>query len=383
MISRNILFFISSLNIGGAELHVLDLCRYLDGHGIRASVCILGQGGELAGRFEATGVTVYELGIGSLRDLVRPSIRKRIRGILSSARPDILHAHMFHAEIAAAVASVMSGVPLVVTRHSAGLEFNGPRRVLAALAGRRTRRVIAVSDEAAQEAARIGAAKDSIVVIPNGVDTSRFRPMEPALRYSEKARLVSENFPAGAGSECVLIGSLSGLKPVKDFPTLLKAFSGLLSSGGHDARLIVAGEGQSREELEGLVSSLGIGRSVSFPGHTDRPEEYLPLFDIFVLPSRSEGVPLALLEAMSCGVACVASRVGGMPGVLGDCGITFEPGDLKGLTEIMVRLAADTPARADIGRRARVRVMEFYSLELWGSRTNEVYEQLAGLRGKR
>jgi len=381
MMPLNILFFVSSLKIGGAELHVLNLCRYLTGRGVRASVCTLGREEALADRFEETGVAVYGLGLESLRDLARRSVRKRMKEMLSAVGPDVLHAHMFHAEVAAALASFLYGVPLVVTRHSAGLEFNGSRRIMAAVTGRRARRVIAVSEEAAGEAARTGAAGDSIIVIPNGVDTSRFRPMEPALRESEKARLLAENFTAGAGPGCLLIGSVSGLKPVKDLPTLLRAFSGLLPSGDHDARLIIVGEGRSRGELERLVSDLGVERHVSIPGHTDRPEEYLPLFDIFVLPSLSEGVPMALLEAMSCGVACVASRAGGMPGILGDCGITFESGDLNGLREILARLASDTPLRADMGRRARIRAMEFYGLELWGSRTVEVYEQLALRRG--
>ncbi len=376
MRSLNILFFVSSLRTGGAELHVLNLCRYLTGRGMRASVCTLDPGGNLRARFEELGVPVHDLTIGSLTDLARPKVRKLVDGIVDAAGPDILHAHMYHAEIAAALAASRSRVPLVVTRHSCGLEFNGFRKIPASIAGRWTRSVIAVSEEAAAEAVRLGASPSHVVTIPNGVDTSRFRPLEPALRESERSRLLEEHFPSGGSAECVLVGSVSGLKPVKNFPMLVTAFSRL-----EGAKLLIAGEGPSREELERLVSKYGLEGVVSLPGHSDMPEEYLPLFDLFVLPSRTEGVPMALLEAMSCGLACAASRVGGIPDLLGDCGITFDPGDPEGLSVLLGRLVSDPAMRADLGRRARIRAMEYFDIEIWGNRTVEVYEKSTGGNG--
>ena len=386
MISRNILFFVSSLEVGGAELHVLNLCGYLSGHGMNAAVCSLRNDGALKARFEELGIPVHELPIGSLADLVKPPVRMRIREILAAADPDILHAHLYHAEIVAAAASSMSGVPLVVTRHSSGLEFNGLRRIVAAIAGRRTQRVITVSKEAAKEALKIGADGDSVVTIPNGVDTSRFRPLESDLRGSEREGFIREQFPADCDPGCFLIGSVSGLKPVKNLSMLVEAFAAFESSpavGLEGARLIIVGEGPSREELERLVEGLGLERKVSFPGFSDRPEEYFPLFDAFVLPSLSEGVPMALLEAMSCGLACAASRVGGMPDLMGDCGITFDPGDTEGLVEVLGRLAADSTLRSDLGRRAMIRAMEYFDLEIWGNRTIDIYEELINPAGHR
>ena len=382
MTPRNILFFVSSLKIGGAELHLLNLCRYLAARGTRLSVCVLDPGTGLRGRFEESGAMIHELPIGSLRDIARPSVRKRIREIVAAAAPDIIHAHLYHAEIVAAVASGISGVPLVVTRHSSGLEFNGSRRIAASIAGRWIRRVIAVSSQAAEEAAGLGAPRDSVVTIPNAVDTSRFRPLEPVLRESERARIIDEHFPATGGQEALIVGSVSGLKPVKNLSLLVKAFSSLVSSGTDNARLLIVGEGPSREELEALVSRLGLEDRVSLPGYSERPGEYLPILDLFVLPSLSEGIPMAMLEAMSSGLACAASRVGGIPELLGDCGLTFESGDLEGLAGTMRQLAADAPLREDLGRRARVRAMEFFDMEIWGSRTVAVYEELAGSRDR-
>jgi glycosyltransferase involved in cell wall biosynthesis len=381
MKSRNILFFISSLRVGGAQRHLLELCRYLTGRGIGVSVCSLKEGGAFRVGFEDLGVHVHDLPVDSLTDLARPSVRRSMRGILAETRPDILHAHLYHAEIAAAVAAAASGLPLVVTRHSSGLEFGGIRAVITSIAGRRIERVIAVSGDAATEALRIGARADSVRTIPNGVDTSRFRPVEADLRRSERERLMMEDFPSDCDPDCLLVGSMGNLIPVKNLPTLVESFAAAelpREAADDGSRLIVAGEGPSREELEKLVGDLGLGGRVSFPGYCDRPEEFLPLLDIFVLPSWSEGVPMALLEAMSCGLACVASRVGGMPGLLGDCGLFFEPGDVDGLTGLLRELAGDSSMRLELGRRARVRAMEHFDLEIWGDRTVDVYERLAG-----
>ena len=386
MIPRNILFFISSLRVGGAQQHLLDLCRYLAGQGINPAVCSLKPGGFFKSRFEALGIPVHELSIGSLANLARPSVRMKIRDILAVADPDILHAHLYHAEIIAAAAAAISGLPLVVTRHSSGLEFSGLRRMIAAIAGRRTQCVIAVSEEAAKEAVKTGADRDSVITISNGVDTSSFRPLDTDLRHSERKRLMREHFSAGCDPDCILIGSVGGLKPVKNLSTLVESFAAFKSStaaGNEGARLIVIGEGPSREELESLVEFHGLGSRVSLPGHRDRPGEYLPLLDVFVLPSWSEGVPLALLEAMSCGLACVASRVGGMPDLLGDCGLFFEPGDSEGLVEILRQLDGDVPLRVELGRCARVRAMEHFDIEIWGNRTVSAYNGLTGRGGHR
>jgi glycosyltransferase involved in cell wall biosynthesis len=370
MTPRNILFFVSSLRVGGAELHLLDLCRYFSRRGTGLTVCDLSRDGYLRPRFEELGVRVSELGIGSLADLARPAVRSRLRELADDAQPDIIHAHMYHAEIVAATAASMTGRPLVVTRHSSGLEFNGARKVSIKLAGRRTDRIIAVSSDSAAEAVSLGARPGSVITIPNGVDTSRFRPLDGVLRTSERSRLLQENF-TGSEGDPLIVGSVSGLKPVKDFPLLVRAFSRL-----EGARLLIAGEGPSRLELEALVLGLGLGDRFSLPGHADRPEEILPLLDIFVLPSRTEGIPIALLEAMSCGLACVASRVGGVPEVLGDCGVMFEAGSVDELAAALEGLLADKARREELGRRARIRAMEYFDLEIWGSRTASVYEDV-------
>ena len=376
MVPGDILLFISSLRTGGAELHALELCRYMIRRGVGVSVCTLGEGGELGDRFGEAGAAVYEAGIGSLGNLAGAAARRRVMSVVESASPDILHAHMYHAEMVAALASRLSGLPLVVTRHSSGLEFNGLRRFAARMAGRWTRRVIAVSGDAAREALRLGARVDEVVTIHNGVDTGRFRPMENPLRESERERLVGEHFQPREAPVRLLTGTVSGLKPVKNLSMMVRAFAALDPAVAGEAGMIITGEGPSRTELEDLVSDLGLEGRVVLPGRTDRPEELLPLLDVFILSSRSEGAPMALLEAMSCGLAIVATRVGAVPELLADCGITVDPGDAGAMTAAIERLANDYSLRAELGRRARVRALEYFDIEIWGERTLQVYREL-------
>ena len=200
--------------------------------------------------------------------------------------------------------------------------------------------------------------------------------MENPLRESERERLVGEHFQPREAPVRLLTGTVSGLKPVKNLSMMVRAFAALDPAVAGEAGMIITGEGPSRTELEDLVSDLGLEGRVVLPGRTDRPEELLPLLDVFILSSRSEGAPMALLEAMSCGLAIVATRVGAVPELLADCGITVDPGDAGAMTAAIERLANDYSLRAELGRRARVRALEYFDIEIWGERTLQVYREL-------
>jgi len=378
MRAHSVLFIISSLRGGGAEQHLAGLCAYLSARGLRVTVCTLSTAVDpLEERIAATGAALERLPLRSLRELLMPRPRRLLRSIVERARPDILHAHLYHAEIAAALATRYTGAPLVVTRHSSGLEFGGFRRLVASAAARRIRRVIAVSDEAAAEALRTGVPPRRVVTIPNCVDTTVFRPFEAELRDGERAALFEQHF-TGEARDVMLLGSLGGLKPVKNFAALVEAVAALAKSrtGGRPVRLMILGEGPARAGLEELARRLGLDAVVALPGYIERPELVLPLFDIFAFPSLNEGVPLALIEAMACGLPCVASEVGGIGPVLEGAGILVPAGDAGVLADALESLIEDEGERRRLGRLARVRAMERFDLQSWGQRILDLYEDL-------
>ncbi|MCU0638679.1 MAG: glycosyltransferase [Candidatus Krumholzibacteria bacterium] len=391
---RKVLLVISSLSPGGAENHLLNLCRYLGSVScIPAVLTISGKRTPIRNLLEGEGVEVIDFPLDSLAGLLLPWKLASLRRVVARARPDVIHAHLHHGEVVASIASVLTGVPMVATRHSYGLEFGGARKWMARILGHRTSRVIAVSAEAALEAARLGIPEGRIETIPNGVDTERFRPLEPARRRALREAFTMRHFGAPPGRDCTLIGTLGGLKKVKNLPVFIRMIP-VLKAGWKDgappARFVISGDGPERGELEDLARRLGLEAEIAMPGFVGDPENLLPLLDIFVLPSITEGAPMALLEAMACGLACVASGVGAIPSILGGdgrdggdpgaAGIVVDSRDPEEFAAAVLRLAAGEPQRPAFGERARSRAVSNFGLPAWGRRTLDVYEKATGLK---
>ena len=381
-----ILFFTSSLQTGGAERHLLNLCRYLRSAGHEVAVCTLSPDEEGLERFFIDeGIQLFRLPLRSLRFLPAPRTVAGIRRIAGIFKPQIVHAHLFHAEVAAAFAAIVAPAPLVATRHSAGLEFRGWRALAARVIAPRFDACIAVSRGAAEEAIRKGFPPAKVALIPNAVDPGRFRPLAEADREKGRGALAAELYPEAVPRPFVLIGSAGGLKPVKNYPLMLRAASRLVSArssspGAPELRFVIFGEGEERSAYERLGRELGIDRIFSLPGRRDDLESLYPLLDVFLLPSWNEGLPMALLEAMSSGVACVASDVGDVGEAIEGAGVAAPRGDEGALVEILQRLVAKEDEIKELGRKARVRVLERYNVDLWGERILSVYRSVLGRR---
>ncbi len=378
-----ILFFTSSLRTGGAEHHLLNLCRYLRSAGHETAVCTLSPVEDgLESSFIDEKIQLFRLPLRSLRSLPAPRTVSGIRRIAGIFKPHIVHAHLFHAEVAAAFATLISPfAPLVVTRHSAGIEFHGWRTLAARLISPRVAACIVVSRRAAEEAMRQGFPPAKVALIPNAVDPERFRPLPAAEREKGRIALAAELYPEAVPRPFVLIGSTGGLKPVKNYPLMLRAASRLAAErasrpGAPELRFVIFGEGGERASYERLARELGLDRVFSLPGSRDDLERLYPLLDLFLLPSWNEGLPMALLEAMSSGVACVASDVGDVGEAIEGAGATVPPGDENALVEMLQRLIAQEDEMKELGRKARVRVLERYNVDIWGERTLSVYRSV-------
>jgi glycosyltransferase involved in cell wall biosynthesis len=377
-----ILFFTSSLRTGGAERHLLNLCRYLRSAGHETAVCTLSPVEDgLEGSLLGEEIQLFRLPLKSLRFLPAPRTVSGIRRIAGAFKPHIVHAHLFHAEIAAAFATLVAKAPLVATRHSAGIEFRGWRALAARAVAPRFTACIAVSKGAADEAIRQGVPPAKVALIPNAVDPERFRPLAEADREKGREALAAKLYPEAVRRPFVLIGSAGGLKPVKNFPLMLRVASRLAAQresrrGAPELRFVIFGEGEERRACERLGRELGIDRIFALPGSMHNLEALYPLLDVFLLPSWNEGLPMALLEAMSSGVACVASDVGDVGEAIEGAGVTTPPGDENALVDILQQLVTQEDKLKELGRKARVRVLERYNLDIWGERTLAVYRTI-------
>jgi glycosyltransferase involved in cell wall biosynthesis len=377
-----ILFYTSSLGIGGAERHLLNLCRYLRSAGHEVAVCTISPEEDgLESCFLDERIQLFRLPLRSLRYLPAPRTVSGIRRISGIFKPQIVHAHLFHAEVAAAFATLAAPAPLVATRHSAGLEFRGWRTAAARFISPRFAACIAVSKGAAAEALRTGFPPAKIALIPNGVDPERFRPLAETDREQGREALAAKLFPGPVPRPFVFIGSAGRLEPVKNYPLMLRSASRLVSQGASrrgatELRFVIFGEGGERSSDERLARELGIDSVFSLPGNMDNLEALYPLLDVFLLPSWNEGLPMALLEAMSSGVACVASDVGDVGEVIGGAGVAVPRGDENALVEALQQLITQEDRIRELGRKARVRVLERYNVDIWGERILSVYRSV-------
>jgi glycosyltransferase involved in cell wall biosynthesis len=209
-------------------------------------------------------------------------------------------------------------------------------------------------------------------VVPNGVDAGSFRPRP---RAELRARL---GLPDGLLFVCA--GRLVSEKGTHHAIRALSQLSG-------DARLMIVGDGSERARLEKLVHELGLEQRVLFTGRqpSERMPEYLAAADVFLFPTeREEAAPLVLPQAMSCGLAVVASDRGGIGEVVRgreESGLLVRPGDVAALTRAMQQLSDHEDQRVELARRARARVEEEFTLERMVARTVAVYEAAREAKG--
>ncbi|MBB4659091.1 glycosyltransferase involved in cell wall biosynthesis [Parvularcula dongshanensis] len=185
-------------------------------------------------------------------------------------------------------------------------------------------------------------------VIPNGVDTEYWHPFEPSAA-SDEARPHNDLRIVAAGR----------LESVKGFDTLIRAFA---AHAPRAASLLIAGDGAEEENLRALASHLGVADRITYAGCLSRDElrGAFQAADLYVLPSRSEGLPLALLEAMACGLPVLATKVGAVPQVVDEeCGRTVPPEDEDALGAALESLLSDTSALSEMGARARDRARQY------------------------
>ena len=234
--------------------------------------------------------------------------------------------------------------------------------------------LIALNLEAEREFRAIGYPGPKIVCVPNGVAISSASKNT----YEEVAR--------------VLI--IARLDRQKGIDILIRAW-GKATQMKPIPKLIILGDGPQAMELKNLVKSLGITQSIEFKGIVRNVEEYLKDADLFILPSRAEGLSNALLEAMSHGIPCIATNVGGnaealgieeykkVPQgeyIIGKNGLLVNPDDAKGLSEAILYFIRDRRAREEMGKRGRIFVQRNYSIDLIADRYIALYQRMLARR---
>lgn len=285
----------------------------------------------------------------------------RIRTLARAVRADVVVAHAAHAALLAAMATVRSGVALVVTRRVALPLRRGP---LSRWKHRRAQRTIAVSQRVRDVLLESGVDPERVCVVHSGVDLTR--PARPA----EPGTLGAIGLDPGR-PVAVMVSAL--VPPHKDPATFVRALAAARRERP-DLQGLIAGGGPLLSVTSRLCRDLGLEQSVRLAGHREDAERLLAAGAVAVLSSRDEGLGTTLMDAMLWGIPVVATAAGGVPEVVRDGidGLLSPPGDADALGHHLVAVLNDADLRARLVANARARVTRFSS-ERMVERTIEAY----------
>ena len=366
-----VLHVLLSLEPGGLENGVVNVINRLDRTRFESSVCCLKRAGEFARRIDDPRVVIHEMDWRGGND---PRLALRLASLLRRTRPHIVHTRnaepFFYGFAGAKLARTQA---LVHSEHGRKFDDRPARFAVQRWMSRHTDAIFAVSGQLKTDLVKhIGLPESDIEVLHNGVDLSRFDVTDRAAPHARErdALRLEWGVPDGA----LVVGSVGRLVAVKNYALLLRA----VAASGLDVHVVLAGEGPERAALTALAAGLGIAGRVHLLGHSNDVDRVLRAFDVFVLPSLSEGMSNTLLEAMAAGVPPVASAVGGNGEIVRDGvdGLLFASDDQAGLANALAGLCADAVRRARLATAARERVQSTFDIRHMVERYEQFYERV-------
>lgn len=357
----SILHVAAPAHYGGLESVIRELARghLRRGHTVRVAL-ILAPGDlchPLVAALETDGVTAIPLHIGS-RDYFGE--RRVIRALCAQHRPNVLHTHGYRCDVVDGAVALDAGIRAVSTCHGF-IEQSWKARVSQWLQRRALKRfdaVVAVSQAIRQRLIDSGIDAARVHLVPNAATVS-----EPLSRQEARIRLELPNSP--------VIGWVGRLSAEKGPDIALEAFALLRHP---DTHLLFIGSGREAAELHALATTLGVGDRVIWRGSVPNAGTLFRAFDTFLLSSRTEGTPMALLEAIAAGVPVVATRVGGVPDVLdSQSAHLVESGDVSGLAAGLADVLRNPDLSRAMAGRASATLQQRYSVEPWLSSYESIY----------
>ena len=379
-----VLQLIDGFAVGGAERVVATLSKNIDRSSFDVFPFALYRSGPFFDELQMAGMGPRVLGLRRRSILSGPLFVADIRKILGvlvalfqDLAIDIVHAHLADSILLGILAAGRAKGPKVcATIHSIILNERSARwdvrkwcsesilpRVLP-----RADRIVTVSQEVARAAAgQLKIPSERLLTIPNGIDGSRFKRKRDVNTMRQQLDLPTDK---------VILVSVGRLRREKGFPVLLSALKHIPQE--QRPFTIILGDGPDKMDLHRLTTQYGLTESVRFLGNRTDVAEYLQASDLFAMSSLWEGLPIALLEAMACGLPVIVTRVGGNPEVVEEdrSGILVPPGDDESLAQAILRLVNDPAKRARLSKAAYERIESKFGLKSFIEAHENMYATL-------
>ncbi len=371
---RKILLLHQGLGVGGAEKMRLMLLRNMQTGRYNIKVCCIAQKGHIGAEIQKLGYQVDELGLKGVNPL-NPYITYRLLRYIIREKPYILHSSLFNVNFHGRIAGFFSGTPHLLTeehgehRSYKGLKFI-PYLLADFLLSGITDYVICCSDRLKKEIINDeGLPTEKVVSIENCLDESCYRLSRTRDEVRKAYNIASD--------ELVFI-EVANLKEGKGHIELIGALKVAKASSGCSFKCLLAGEGPLEGKLRQKCRQEGLSKEVIFLGVVENIADYLNASDVFVLPSSSEGLSIALMEAMLMGLACIASDTGSNPDLIktGFNGIVFTPKDANSLVEAVIFCLKNKGLIRDFGERSKTLIKSRYaSIDKYAQQYCEVWRR--------
>ena len=370
------------IEFGGAEKVSLTLFRYANRDRMRIYPILLVRPWEEDGFFvrelqkegySFAKVPVAIKPVSQGRDyfrLIRCAML--IYAELKKGNFDIVHTHGYFADVIGVISAKMLNIPIVSTCHgfiSTDIKLS-IYNALDIIALRFMDQVITVSGKLKTDLTKKGIKETKIQVVQNAVAV-----ISDVQTLRQQRLMVRKKY--GIKADEVVLGFVGRLSVEKGIKYLIESGRGLVMAGVR-IRILIIGGGPQRKEIEKLVEEHDLRGNVIFAGFQNDVSGILPAFDIFVLPSLTEGTSMALLEAMACGLPVIATSVGGTPKVVlsGINGILIPPRSSEAIVQVVMQLAKNGHLRKKIGRAAVRTVESEFGIEGWLRKIDNIYSNL-------
>lgn len=358
------LFLCPALDNGGVERHWAGLLPALVTRGLAVRVVAIEGGGRALASLRASGVPVRELGATGLPSVaVLPRLLHERRG-----SPGVVVTWGFNAHALGAVFARATGAPQVLNWHrQPDLPFTGVQRPAVRMAGRSGAGAIAVSAAQLPDLRALGFAAERIRIVANGAPAA---PAGDTPRPQLRAEL---DLP----QDSFVVALVCRLRPEKRVGDFISAL-GSLEAAVPNVVGVIVGDGEMEGELRRQADETGA--PIRFAGFQPEPSRYMRAADVVCLTSEFEALPMVLVEALACGRACVATRVGGTSEIVidGDNGLLFPPGDRDALVRSLRRLAEEPELTQAMGQRSLRRWRAAYTFDVMADRYLELLTTVAG-----
>ena len=381
--SVRVVHIIVGLSVGGAELMLRRLIETQreKRSDVEQQVISLTNVGEVGSHLQAAGVSVTALSMRS--GLLAPLAFLRLVWLLRRLRPDIVQTWMYHADLLGGLAARLIGCKKVIWGiRTTDIAKGGSRAtalvrwLCARLSWWVPSRIVCAAEAARRLHVEVGYCPDRMVVIPNGFDLTRLQ--------AGAAEVAALRQTCGLGPDVLVVGTLGRFNAVKDQQNFVRA-AGVLAQQYPAVRFLMVGRDcdAANGVLAEWIAGTGFPQRFVLLGERQDATVCLAAMDVFALPSRTEGFPNVLAEAMAMSRPCVSTDVGDAALVLGDCGEVVPPEDAQALARALARLL-DMPAeqRAALGVAGRKRIEQEFSMARCTERFAAVYEDVLARPGK-